>query len=43
MRLFYRMNFFSFFTIFFNKVKFFERDVNIYGKQITLFEKKKIL
>ena len=33
--------FHSFFTIFFNKVKFFERDVNIYGKQITLFEKKK--
>ena len=33
--------FHSFFTIFFNKIKFFESDVNIYGKQITLFEKKR--
>ena len=43
MRLFYRMNFFTEWIFFLRELNFLKRDTNIYFKQITFFEKKKIL
>ena len=43
MRLFYRMNFFLQSEFFLTELNFLKRDTNIYFKQITFFEKKKIL
>ena len=40
MRLFYKIIFLQS-DFFFNRIKFFEGDANIYFKQITFFEKKK--